>query len=42
MTLSDMGKQYERPSLERIGTVEEVTGAATLSGGDGEANDPLE
>jgi hypothetical protein len=35
-----MGKQYERPSLEKIGTVEEVTGALSLSGGDGSSQDP--
>jgi hypothetical protein len=35
-----MGKQYERPSLERIGAVEKITGAATLSGGDGDSQSP--
>ena len=39
--LTRMQKQYEPPLLEEIGTVEKITGANTLSGGDGAANDPL-
>jgi hypothetical protein len=32
---------YEAPQIETIGPADEVTGAAKLSGGDGNTQDPL-